>query len=288
MPRRPSWNIAGRPKTIRMAEITEIVVIKVGGGILLDVQATQALSTGVAALASDSNVVIVHGGGPQATDMAAKMGHKPRIVHGRRVTSDLDLDLVLSTVCGVVNSQLVAALSTTGVKAVGITGASAGLVSARTRPPWTIDGEVGDFGHVGDIEKIDPAPIEALTSAGFVPVIATVGTTEDGALLNINADTTAVQIAIALNATKLLMVTTAGGLIHEGQIVAQCNQFQINAGVSDGWITDGMEVKLNTALEAAESGVEQVAIVGPGSLTKPNAVGTTVVTSLLPPPSALL
>ncbi|MFV1979771.1 MAG: acetylglutamate kinase, partial [Rhodothermia bacterium] len=258
-----------------MSEAGETVVIKVGGGILLDAEATRSLSKGIAALATDCEVVVVHGGGPQATEMAAKMGHTPRIVHGRRVTSDLDLDLVLSTVCGVVNSQLVAALSTAGVKAVGITGASAGLVSASKRPPWTIDGEVVDFGHVGDIEKIDPAPIDALTSAGFVPVVATIGTAEDGALLNINADTTAAQIAIALNAKKLLMVTTAGGLVHEGQIVAKCNQFEIKAGVDGGWITEGMEVKLNTALEAAESGVGQVSIVGPESLGTPDA-GTTM------------
>jgi acetylornithine deacetylase len=259
--------IVGHLKQTLMAETT---VIKVGGGILLDPAATRRLCEEVAKLSDEQEVVIVHGGGPQATELAARMGHQPKIVQGRRVTSDLDLELVLSTVCGVVNSQLVAALSLAGVKSVGITGASSGLVSASKRPPWTIDGDVVDFGHVGDIESIDPAPVQTLTAGGFVPVIATVGTTTDGALLNINADTTAVQIAIALNASRLLVVTTAGGLIKDGNVVATCDEVQINEGVADGWITDGMHVKLATALDAAESGIEHVAIVNTDSLMSPD------------------
>ena len=99
--------------------MSEIIVIKIGGGIVLDKAALKTTVSAVGHLASHKQVVIVHGGGPQATDMAKRMGHTPKIVNGRRVTSDLDLELVLSTVCGTVNSQLVAALSSSSVRAVG-------------------------------------------------------------------------------------------------------------------------------------------------------------------------
>jgi acetylornithine deacetylase len=260
--------------------LSDTIVIKVGGGILLDPTATEQLVAGVDALSKEQRVVIVHGGGPQATSMAERVGHQPRIVNGRRVTSDLDLELILSTVCGVVNSQLVAKLAACGIQAVGINGASAGLVHATRRPPWMIDGEQVDFGHVGDIEEIRPAPIRALTESGFVPVIATVGATSEGELLNINADTTAVAVAEAVGAQKLFMVTGTGGLIHEGDVLSLCDEGVIETGLSEGWITEGMQVKLSTAMKASRAGVDLVAVIGPDALTDPRA-GTQIVSALV-------
>ncbi|MGD8415112.1 MAG: acetylglutamate kinase, partial [Candidatus Latescibacterota bacterium] len=243
---------------------------------MLEETAKERLFAGVVELSKTATVVVVHGGGPQSTEMAGRLGHTPTIVQGRRVTTDLDLEIALSTICGVVNSQLVAGLTSVGVRAVGLPGTSNRMISAVRRPPWNIDGEEVDFGHVGDIESVDTEVIEALLETEFVPVIASVGSSNDGALLNINADTTAAEIAIALKAKHLLIVTTSGGLRRDGDIVNRCNETLSESGIADGWISDGMHVKLQTGLKAAKSGVKQVHIVAPGSLTDPDA-GTLLV-----------
>ncbi|MEL6616797.1 MAG: acetylglutamate kinase, partial [Bacteroidota bacterium] len=193
-----------------MPHPASLSVLKIGGAIAASPEALDRLWREVRALPGP--VVLVHGGGPQATALARRLGHEPRIVAGRRVTSDLDLDVALYTMRGAVNARLVASAQASGVRAVGISGADGGLVQVVRRPPREVDGEMVDFGHVGDVTAADPALPLALLDAGFTPIVASVCSDGAGALYNVNADTVAMEITIALSAARLVMVAEASGV----------------------------------------------------------------------------
>ncbi len=239
-------------------------VLKLGGAILASPDAVAAVWADVARL---GDVVVVHGGGPQATALARALGHEPRIVAGRRVTSDLDLDVALYTLRGALNARLVA--SSGAVRAVGLSGADGGLVTVRRRPPVQVDGMPVDFGHVGDVEAVDPALLHTLLAAGFVPVVSSICADAGGALYNVNADTVAFEIAAALGAS-LALVTEAGGVRRDASdassLLRQLSRADTEAGVAGGWIAGGMRPKLEVALAALARGVPSVRVCAPGSL----------------------
>lgn len=239
-----------------------VCVVKIGGAIADSSEAVQTLASQIAMLAKQHQVVIVHGGGPQATRMAAEYGHRPIIVEGRRVTSAIDLEIIQATVCGVVNSQLVASLVGAGVHAVGISGAAAATVAVTKRPPWQVNGETVDFGFVGDIKHVDPTLVELLLRAGYVPVVATIGIDEAGDLYNVNADTTAAAIAVALRAERFCIVTDSAGLHKNGMPIAACDDVLFEVGKAEKWITGGMLVKLKAGFAALDEGVERVELIG--------------------------
>lgn len=191
------------------------------------------------------------------------LGHEPRIVQGRRVTTDIDLDVTLMTVCGAINARLVATLQSAGLPAVGLTGASAHLIGVVRRRPWTINGEAVDFGHVGDIKAVNPSVIDAVTQTGAIPVVASLGIDRLGNLFNVNADTTAAHLAAAIDATDLFLVTEIGGLFHGGSLLETCDEETLKLGTNDGWVTAGMKVKLEAGFHALSAGVGSVCIVGP-------------------------
>ena len=254
------------------------VVVKLGGAVLDDPDAVAAVWAGVAALRVPA--VVVHGGGPQATALARRLGHEPRVVAGRRVTTDLDLDVALWTLRGALNARLVASASAAGVRAVGISGADGGLVRVVRRPPREIDGDVIDFGHVGDVEAVDPTLALVLTAAGYVPVVASVCADSAGALYNVNADTVAADVSAALGAARLDLVTEAGGVHRDpddaGSRLRQLSAAEAERGVTEGWIAGGMRPKLETALLALRRGVPAVRVCGPADVGRPGA-GTTVI-----------
>lgn len=257
---------------------TPPVVVKLGGAILADADAVATVWAGVGAL--DAPVVLVHGGGPQATALARRLGHEPRIVAGRRVTSDLDLDVMLWTLRGELNARLVASGRRAGVRAVGVSGADGGLVRVHRRPPRDVDGETVDFGHVGDVDGVDPALVETLLGAGFAPVVATVCADDAGALYNVNADTVAFELAAALGAGRLDLVTEAGGVRRDAadprSHLDRLTAAEVAAGVAAGWIAGGMRPKLEVARAALRRGVPAVRVCAPADLADADA-GTTVV-----------
>lgn len=244
------------------------VIVKLGGAILADPAAVEAVWAGLEGL--DGPAVLVHGGGPQLTALARRLGHEPRIVAGRRVTGDLDLDVVLWTLRGELNARLVAAGRAAGARAVGVSGADGALVTVRRRPPREVDGETVDFGHVGDVEAVDPRLAVALLAAGFVPVVATVCTDAQGALYNVNADTVAFELAAALRAPRLDLVTEAGGVRRDAgdpaSLLPQLTAAEVEAGVAEGWIAGGMRPKLEVARAALARGVPAVRVCAPVDL----------------------
>lgn len=221
----------------------------------------------VQALQKTAPVVIVHGGGPQATAMAQRLGHEPRIVHGRRVTTDLDLDIMQWTVRGAINVQLVGQAMRQGMRAVGLSGADGGLLRVTRRPPWQVDGETVDFGWVGDVDHANTEVLDALLSSGFLPIVAPLGIDGDGAIYNVNADTVARTLAEALGASQFLLVTESGGVRRDpddpDSLLSKCSRATFEAGKTDGWIQGGMRVKLQVAFEALAAGIPEVFILAP-------------------------
>lgn len=241
-------------------------VVKVGGA----VQVGSGFWRQIAELSESLRVVIVHGAGTQCTEMAQRLGHSPRFVRGRRITGDLDLDIARWITRGSVNLDLVAGAAQHGLTAVGISGVDGALLRLRRRPPWTIDGAAVDFGWVGDVVGACPEILDALHDAGFIPVVASLGADDSGQVLNVNADTVAGALAEATGARELLLVTPSSGLRRKedepGSLLRVCTAKQCAAGLSEGWIAGGMQVKLTVAMEAVAAGIETVLILGPEDL----------------------
>lgn len=246
------------------------IVIKIGGAVLDEPAGLAAFWQQVNQLHETAPVVIVHGGGKQATDLAHRLGHQPRIVHGRRVTTDLDLEIVQWTMRGSVNAGLVAQAARHGVAAVGLCGADGGLLRVHKRPPWNVEGEMVDFGWVGDVDSVETTILERLLDAGFVPIVAPLGLDAAGQLYNVNADTVAHALATALEAEQLFLVTQSGGVRRvaddAASHLAHCTRETYDQGLATGWINGGMGVKLHVAFAALNAGITEVFILAPDDL----------------------
>ncbi len=258
-------------------------VVKLGGAILSDVAAVADVWAGVAAM--DGPVVVVHGGGPQQTELASRLGHTPRFVAGRRVTTSLDLDIALWALRGEINARLVASAVAHGLAAAGIAGSDGPTVLVTKRPPRDVDGETVDFGHVGDVVRVETALLLALLGAGIVPVVSPVSTDARGGLFNVNADTVAMAIAAALGAARLLFVAEAGGVFRDladpSTRLDTLDAATAARGVREGWIADGMRPKLDTGFAALARGVAAVHICAPAALSDATAAGTAMGTALI-------
>ena len=241
------------------------IVVKIGGAILN--LPLNDLWKGIEELQFGAEVVLVHGGGPQTTGMAGKLNHEPVIVQGRRVTSKLDLDILKWVIRGELNLNLVAAAGVAGIRAVGMSGADSGLIQVEKRPLWNVEGEKIDFGHVGDFVGTDVTALKALLQAGILPVVCPPGVDAEGNLYNINADTVALELASAIQADELILVTESGGVLDATQVPIRRLRPDVAAqGVSTGWIAGGMKVKTDIGFEALSRGVSSVWITAVSSV----------------------
>ncbi len=233
----------------------------------------------------------MHGGGPQATELQKRLGIETKQVAGRRVTDAATLDVIKMVIAGKVNVDLCAALCAGGVHAVGLHGASSGLVRAKRRPPKIYQGggpDSIDLGLVGDVVSFNEALLDALWERDFVPVIACVGSDADGNVYNINADTVANQLATSLAARGLFLITSTPGVLRDvndpSSRLPKLTVAEARAAISDGTVTGGMIAKLDEAIEVVAAGVGQVTILGKlaaGDLVRavrePGSVGTTLI-----------
>jgi acetylglutamate kinase len=263
-------------------------VVKLGGEVLAPPAIGQVAADLARARAGGGRLVVVHGGGPQATALSKRLGIEPRVVGGRRITDEATLDVMKMVVAGQLNVDLVAALRAAAVDAVGLHGAS-GLIRAERRPPRAVSGSGGgpvDFGLVGDVVGFDLALLALLDGAGYLPVVACLGTSERGQVLNINADVVASRLAAALHCGTLVAVTAVGGVRRDaGDPASRIPRLTISearAAIADGAVRGGMIPKLEEAFVPLEAGaVAAVHIVGPGeiaaSLAAPGSVGTVLV-----------
>lgn len=248
--------------------VPDSVIVKIGGAVLDE--PLETFWAGVSDLATSRRVVIVHGGGPEATRVARLVGHEPRIVRGRRVTTETDLEIMQWVTRGALNARLVGQAIRHGLRPVGLSGADGAIVVVERRPPWVIDGREVDFGLVGDIAAVDTDLLIALLDRGYLPIVAPICADAAGQLYNVNADTVASAIAEHMGAGSLLMVTETGGLRRRPDdatsTLGTCDRAVYATGLSEGWITGGMQVKMHVAFEALRSGVPEVWIVAPGDL----------------------
>lgn len=262
-------------------------VVKLGGDVLAGAALAAVAADIARARAAGRRLLVVHGGGPQTTELSHKLGIEPRLVGGRRITDEAALDVVKMVVAGRLNVDLVGALRAAGVPAVGLSGSS-GVVRAHRRPPRAVSGSDGalvDFGFVGDVEGVDRAVLDALDGAGALPVLACLGGAASGEVLNINADVVASQLAAAVGAEALVACTAVGGVRRDKDDprtrLTRLTVAEARAAIADGTVQGGMIPKLEEAFAPLAAGVGAVHIVAPGeiaaSLAAPGTAGTLLV-----------
>lgn len=244
-----------------------LTAVKLGGNVLTRREDLNRIWAAARTLADqDQRVLLIHGAGPQISALTRLQGAEPRQIQGRRITDDAARRALLWSARGEVNAELVAAAHAAGVRAAGVSGVDGGTIVVRRRPPWTIDGTEVDFQWVGDVETVDLTLLQALLDAAIVPVVASLGVDSQGEIFNVNADTVAVALAGALGASRLLLITESGGVkaspVAGAALIPSLDRDQIETGIADGWISDGMAVKLTCAVAALEAGVRKVEIGG--------------------------
>ena len=234
------------------------VVVKYGGNAMISEALRQAVISDIILLhLVGIRVVVVHGGGPEITDMLRKIGKTSRFVDGLRYTDEETMDIVQQVLCGKVNKNLVATLNRMGGKAIGLCGMDAGLFQAKM-----LDEK---YGLVGEITQVDPRLVVDALEDGYIPVVSTVAQGVDAdTAYNINADTAAAKLAVALGAEKLILLTDVRGLLRdpgdEGTLLRVVELSQVPGLIKDGVIQGGMIPKVDCCVEAVRSGVDSAII----------------------------
>jgi acetylglutamate kinase len=212
--------------------------------------------------------VLVHGGGPQSTELARALGLPAQIVDGRRITDEPSLQVATMVLNGLVNTRVLAACRDIGLPAIGISGVDAGLIQAHRRPPMTLSGVAGgpvDFGFVGDIDRVDSDVLSKQIAAGFVPVVSPLSADASGTLLNINADTVAAAISVALKAEKLILITGTAGILDDpndpASLVSYLDLQDLEQMRDDGRLAAGMRPKAEAIRLAIGGGVQRVHVI---------------------------
>ena len=242
-------------------------VIKYGGHAMGDPEAARDFAEDVVLLkAVGINPVVVHGGGPQIGAMLKKMGVESRFVDGLRVTDAETAKIAEMVLSGAINKEIVAWIGAAGGRALGISGKDGGFVRAvkvsRTaKDPDSHIEQAVDLGFVGEPDHVDRSVIDTISSAGMIPVVAPIGSGADGHTYNINADTMAGAIAVALGAARLFLLTDVAGVLDaSGALLTDLNPVAIAALQANGTVSGGMIPKLETCVQAVQAGVDAAVI----------------------------
>ena len=248
-----------------------VFVVKLGGEVLGDAEVLDHVAAQLALLSSlGIRIVVVHGGGPQASALLRRLGREPELVAGRRVTDDVGLEVAKMVYPGLLATELLSALRRHQVQGVGLSGVDADLISAHRRPPVSVTGDDGvqrlvDYGHVGDIDQVDARVLVTLLDARFVPVVSCLAGDGEGSVYNVNADTVAETLAIALKAQKLIFLTGAPGVLRDradpSSLVTFADPDDLAELLRSGAIADGMRPKVEACIRAATGGVERTHII---------------------------
>ena len=233
------------------------VVIKYGGNAMENPDLADLFAQDVVLMRLvGMNPVVVHGGGPQISDLMRRLGKEPEFVDGLRVTDAETVDIVRMALVGKVNREIVASVNRHGSYAVGLSGEDAGLINVAARDE--------KLGFVGDIRRIDPSILDRLIREELIPVVATVGVDDAGQAYNVNADTVAGAIAESLRAEKLVYLTNVAGLYgdlaDEASLISGIDVHRLAALVDDGVLSEGMIPKARSCVEAVKSGVSRAHI----------------------------
>ena len=238
------------------------MVIKLGGHAMVDAAILEtAIRDAVLLQLVGIRVVLVHGGGPEITDKMKAMGKEPKFVAGLRITDEETLEIAQMVLGGKINSNIVSLIAKSGGKGVGLSGNDGNLIIARRMDPQKVhvagrEQEV-DLGHVGEIEEINPAVLFTLLDRGYIPVVAPIAIDRSGQSLNINADTAAGEIAISLEAYKLINMTDVDGIMDASRTTVY-RRLRVNEAeqlMGSGVISEGMIPKVSSLVRAVNSGV---------------------------------
>jgi acetylglutamate kinase len=268
--------------------VKRCIVVKLGGEIARS-NDLPPLARDLVTLQKEGHaVVVVHGGGPQVTELQKRLGQEPKIVAGRRITDPAALEVLKMSVAGAVNVDLCSAIVGAGGAPIGLHGASSLVVRARKRPPVVVAGGGDapiDFGCVGDVIGVNEALLALLLGAGHIPVVACLAGDEQGAVYNINADAVASNMARALDAEALVLVTEVGAVLKNPEDpstrIARLTAAEMKQAIDAGHIRGGMIPKLTEGFAALDQGVRSVLVVGKlqtgdlaRAVTSPGSVGT--------------
>ncbi len=244
------------------------IVIKYGGHAMVDEQLKEDFARDITLLKFiGMNPVVVHGGGPQINTVLEQMGISSKFVRGMRFTDEPTMDVVEMVLGGKVNKTIVAQINGHGGKAVGLSGKDGGLICAKKlKIVQTVDKdkppEIIDPGLVGQVTSINPDILNTLSQHGFIPIVAPVGVGEKGETFNINADFVASEIARALSAGRLILLTDVDGVLDgKGDLVSSIDAKTIEMMIEEETISGGMIPKIECALDALKNGVEKVHII---------------------------
>ena len=244
------------------------IVIKYGGHAMVEEALKESFAQDVVMLKYIGiNPVIVHGGGPQIGQMLKSLGKEAKFVQGIRVTDQETMDVVEMVLGGKINKEIVAGINRFGGRAIGLSGKDGNLILGRKMEmrainPATLAPEIIDVGLAGEVEKINPEIVSFIDRGNFIPVIAPVGCGTNGETFNINADLVAGEVAAALKAEKLILLTDVEGVKDkDGNLITNLDAADIPARIQDGTITGGMIPKLNCCLKALRGGVRKVHII---------------------------
>jgi acetylglutamate kinase len=229
-----------------------VVVVKYGGNAMVDPALAASFAEDVVLMHSVGiRPVVVHGGGPQISDLMERLGMVPEFRDGHRVTDAETVDIARMVLVGKVNREIVSAINVHGPIAVGVSGEDAGLIRAEARHP--------DLGFVGDVEAVNPSILERLLAEDLIPVVSTIGADASGQAYNINADAVAGALAEALHAEKVVYLTDVEGLLADlddaGSLISRIDAKALQAMVEDGTLTGGMIPKIAACLHAVRKGV---------------------------------
>ena len=244
------------------------VVVKYGGNAMIDETLQNSFARDIVLMKLVGiNPVVVHGGGPQISELLDKLNIKSRFIDGMRITDSATMDVVEMVLGGSVNKQIVSLINRNGGHAIGLTGKDGNLIcakklSAKRKIPEMAAPEIIDIGHVGDVKSVNVNVINMLTQSDFIPVIAPIGVDDNGSSMNINADLVAGKIAGVLQAEKLILLTNVAGLENkQGNVLTGLSTSQVNELIEDGTIHGGMLPKIRCALEAVNNGVNTAHII---------------------------
>jgi len=240
----------------------QTVVVKYGGNAMINDGLKEAVISDLVLLTCVGiHVVLVHGGGPEITDMIGRLGLESHFVNGLRYTDDETIEVVQMVLAGKTNKDLVNRIEQIGGRAVGLCGIDGGLIRAKK-----LEDGVNDYGNVGDITEVDVSIVNDVLAKNYIPVISTVGLGIDGnPVYNINADTAAAKIAVALNASNLILLTDIRGLMRdpkdEDTLIPSVKLTEVDELISSGIIKGGMIPKVGCCVDAVKNGVGHTCII---------------------------
>jgi acetylglutamate kinase len=238
--------------------LNKTLVIKYGGHAMTDPELRASFARDVVLLKTIGvRPVVVHGGGPQIEELLRRLGKQSSFVDGRRVTDDATMEVVEMVLGGRLNREIVELVNRAGGRSIGLTGNDASMLQVRRR---LVGGR--DLGRVGEVVAVDAGPIQAVSDAGYVPVVAPLGVDPDGLTYNVNADEAAGAIARALSAEKLILLTDVEGVKDaSGRLVSRLTRDEVRKLIAEGAIQGGMIPKVECCLDALAGGVERAHII---------------------------